>query len=129
MATEDFDSYVFEHGQFVAYKEPVRDALEWSVYLDEQGYADQEQVWGQYPDVYVKVYEARPDAVATFRFVAVLNVVCFPHHVFIRDLNGLVQLITLLQPLFKLHGRPDEASGEALFGSQGADEQADHVRR
>lgn len=123
MATEPFDAYVFESGQFVPYHEVVKDTMEWSGYLEQQGYEAQEQAWGNYPDAYLKVYEARPGAVAAFKFVAILNVVRFPHHVFIRDLNGLVQLVTLLQPLFQRHSRPDADTGDALVGSQGADEQ------
>ncbi len=122
MAGENFDTYVFENGQFAPFAEAVRDQLEWSDYMAQQGYADQEQVWGQYPDVYVKVYEAKPGAAAAFQYAAVVNLVRFPHHVFIRDINGLIQLLHQLLPLFALHSRPDQDTGDALFGSQGADE-------
>ena len=125
MAEEWFDTYVFEKGQFAPFHETIKDKLQWSAYLEAQGFAEPEQVWGHYPDMYIKVYEARPNASTAFKFAAVLNLVCLPHHVFIRDLNDLVLLLNRLLPLFKQHSRPDEDAGEALLGSQGADEQAD----
>lgn len=123
MATEGFDTYVFENGQFVPHQDTIKDKMQWSSFLEQQGYARTEQVWGQYPDVYLKVYEARSDAPADYKFTAVLNLVCFPHYVFVRDLNGLIQLLNLVLPLFGQHSRPAEDAGDALFGSQGADEQ------
>lgn len=123
MAADGFDTYVFENGQFVPLDDMARDQMQWIDYLTQQGYGEQEQVWGQYPDVYVKVYEAHRGAAAAFKYVAILNLVCFPHHVFIRDLNSLIQMLHLLLPLFQQHSRPEEDTGDALFGSQGADEQ------
>jgi hypothetical protein len=123
MDTEIVHTYTFENGRFTPYPEAVTDSLQWSDFLAQRGYTDQEQVWGDYPDAYIKVYEAAPRAQTEFQFVAILNLVALPHHVFLRDLNSLVQLLTLLMPLFKHHSRPDADTGEALFGSQGAQEE------
>ena len=122
MATDSFDTYVFENGQFTPFQDAVKDQMQYLDYLEQQGYARQEQVWGQYPDAYIKVYEAKRDAPAPFKYTAILNLVCFPHHVFVRDLNGLIQLLHLVMPLFQGCSRPEEDTGDALFGSQGADE-------
>ena len=120
---DGFDTYIFEDGQFAPHQDAVKDQMQWMDYLQQQGYAEQEQVWGQYPDAYVKVYEARSEAPAEFKYVAILSLVHFPHHVFIRDLNGLLDMLHKLLPLFAQHSRPKEDTGDALFGSQGADEQ------
>ena len=73
MATDSFDTYVFENGQFAPFQDAVKDQLEYLDYLEQQGYARQEQVWGQYPDAYIKVYEAKRDAPALFKYTAVLE--------------------------------------------------------
>jgi hypothetical protein len=125
MTISGFDTYVFDNGQLVPFQEAVRDQLQWEAHLEQQGYAPEEKVWGQYPDAYLKVNEARPGAVAAYRFVATLNLVNFPHHIFVRDLNGLIQLLRLVLPLFDGHSRPHQAAGEDLFGSQGSDESAE----
>ncbi|HZO88393.1 MAG TPA: hypothetical protein VFB38_08635 [Chthonomonadaceae bacterium] len=124
MAGQAFNAYRFENGQFVPHNEPNTNGLQWAAFLAQQGYAEPEQVWGPYPDVYIKVYEARPDAQARFQFVAICNLVTVPHRVFIRDINGLIQLLNLLMPLFAQYSRPEEQVGEALFGSQGAQEES-----
>ncbi len=123
MAVENFDTYVFENGLFAPFAQAAQDMLQWTDHLAQQGYASQEQVWGQYPDVYIKVYEAKPGSATAFQYAAILNLVRFPHHVYIRDINGLLQLLHQLLPLFALHSRPEQDTGEALFGTQGADEQ------
>ena len=122
---EGFDTYVFEKGQFSPHEDTVKDQLQWIDFLQQQGYAEQEQVWGQFPDAYVKVYEAGRDAPARYKYVAILSLVHFPQHVFIRDLNDLIELLHKLLPLFAQHSRPEEDTGDALFGTQGADEQAE----
>jgi hypothetical protein len=84
------------------------------------GYAEQEQTWGSYPDVYVKVYEAPPNAKAAFPFVAIINLVYVPHRVFVRSLGDLIQLLNMLMPLFEHHSRPDQEVGDALVGTNDA---------
>ena len=131
MAIERFDTYVFEKGRLAPFKDPVHDDLAWADYVEQQGFTSHEQVWGHYPDTYIKVNEARPGAATAFQFVATLNLIHLPHHIFVRDLNGLIELLNLVLPLFQNHSRATEAVGDALFGSQGADDPADvasHVR-
>ncbi|MCW3096573.1 MAG: hypothetical protein JWL77_2191 [Chthonomonadaceae bacterium] len=128
MITSRFDTYVFEKGQFVPLPEPDKDQIQWSVSLEAQGYIPSERVWGEYPNTYIKVYEAGSDASASFQFAAVLKLVSFPHHVFARDLNDLIQLLNLVQPLLNQPGRPAEDTAEALYGTQGADEQPENLR-
>jgi len=131
MAIERIDTYVFEKGQLVPFQDVERDELLWASHLEEQGYAPEEQVWGQYPDAYVRVNEAKPGAAATHKFVATLNLVAFPHCILVPDLNGLIQLLHLVLPLLDKHARPIEAAGDALYGTQGADETSEmdaHLR-
>lgn len=125
MTTGRFGAYVFENEQFIPFTEPDKEEMQWGVSLEEQGYVPSERVWGAYPDTYIRVYEAGSQAAAAFQFAAVLKLVSLPHHVFVRDLNGLIHLLRLVQPLVSQTGKVSEDQGEALFGSQGADEQPD----
>ena len=117
---ETLDAYLFQEGKLIPHSGEGKDELEWGNYLQEQGYAEQEQVWGSYPDVYLKVYEAPHGTDTEFSFVAILNLVAFPHRVLLRDLSDLIQLVNWLHPLFAHHYRPDQATGDALVGSQDA---------
>lgn len=121
------DTYVFEKGQFLPLPAPDQDQMEWSASLEAQGYTPAERIWGDYPNTYLKIYEARSDASAAFQFAAVLKLVSFPHHVFARDLNELIQLLHLVQPLLHQRSRPAEDQTDALYGTQGADEQPENA--
>ncbi len=114
-------TYLFEGGVFLPYDGESGDELSWAESLLQRGYIGNERVWGQYPDVYVKVYEAPSKSSVEFPFIAVLNLVSSPHHILLRDLNGLVQLLHAVMPLFEKHSRPDAEVGDALSGTQGAD--------
>ena len=95
--------------------------------LEEQGYTASDGVWGEYPHIYIKIYEARSNESTQFPFAALLKLAAFPHHVFARDLNDLVQLLRLVQPLVNQPSQSAEDDADALYGTQGADEQPDDV--
>lgn len=90
--------------------------------MEEQGYTPSVRIWGAYPDTYLRVYEARSDSAPAFQFAVVLKLVALPHHIFVRDLNALVRWLDMVQPILNQTGRTAEDRGEALYGSQGADE-------
>jgi hypothetical protein len=123
MMTGKFDTYLFEKGQFVPLQEPDTDQMQWGVSLEEQGYDASERVWGAYPNAYLRVYEARSDAAVPYQFAAVLKLVTYTHHVFLRDLNDLIQCLHLVQPLLNQSNGPADDRADALYGTQGADEQ------
>jgi|GEM_PF-5053509 len=123
MTTGKSDTYVFEKGQFLPLQEPDTDQMQWGIALEEQGYDASERVWGHYPDAYLKVFEARAGASVHYQFAAVLKFVTYTHHVFLRDLNDLIQCVRLLQPLLSRSTRPADDRADALYGTQGADEQ------
>jgi len=123
MTTGRSDSYVFENGRFLPLPEPNPTETDWSMPLEEQGYTASARVWGEYPHIYIKIYEARSNGSTQFPFAALLKLASFPHHVFARDLNDLVQLLRLIQPLVIQPSQPAEDEADALYGTQGADEQ------
>lgn len=121
MAREAFEAFVFENGKLAPYPAEWDGELEWSDYLQRQGYSQNERVWGYFPDMYVRVYEAERNAPAEFPYVAVMNLVQEPRRVFLRDMNDLIAFLRLVLPLLA-HYRPPEGNlGDALSGTQGAD--------
>ena len=116
MAEESSEILVYEAGRFTPSGQSGADEMNWQAHLDAQGYGDAKQVWGLYPDVYLQVVEKGGEGGAEFQFAANLMVVRRPYRVLIRNLNGLLELVAALSPLFAHYRRDDKDANDALSG-------------
>jgi hypothetical protein len=118
MAGDSAGAYLFKENRLEPYSGDWADGQAWGDFLQSQGYAEQTQLWGDYPDAYIRVHEAQPDARAEFRFIAILTLVSRPHRIFLRDLNELIRFLDWMAPVFAYHSGPEPEAGDALFGTQ-----------